>query len=1255
MNSQGVVFSLAKTRLCLLQIARKTNTPVKDLTIGDRHISVKANDNHTSLWMIVAFYQRQENNKEKFMSKAEALAFIKEKFFDIKRVYLSNAVDVTKCVIQIAGILKISVNDLTVCGKHLAAKAEDGLTSLGMIILFYRDNEIDLISGKCWIRKKRISHTEALAYIKEIFFQVKDRDSYLNDPAIVKMFVLQIARKLGLCVKDLSTIAEHRSTKADDNQTSLWMIIDHYMKKENNKEKNMSKAEALAYIKEKFFNINRVNVDLSDPETVKAFIIQIANKLGIPIMDLTTISEHQSTRADNDRTSLGMIITFYREQENNHEKYMSQVEALDYIKKTFFGIKDKDSYLNDPVIIKMLMEQIAKKIGIAVKDMKINLEHMSIKADDNRTSLQMILDHYRKMENNKEKLMTDAEALAYIKDKFFGISRELDRNDLLINEIEELGLTDAVSLIGHDPLRMKQYINVMYPEFSEEKLNDLVSAAFHGLRVGSKIRAFHKDYSIKLARPVRDHIIKSTGDDKFVLSGKVAPGTPFLQLLGPYYRKIVPNSDGTFSAVIPLPTKGAMNEFVLYGFDPVTKHKSAVIEVNVLHTGANLAAQEAFEALISSKKELLADVRKNPGRWQYLLKIMEQVYIRHFTYSVEDGFRILVEKIQGERSRLKKAILEAVLEKFRQVENISVPLNAGEHLYFFEKYCIYHILEAKKAGRKGIILANEPGMGKTMTVLSALAGSEAVIVAPNSVVTTWGEQASKFFSSPSIQIVEGPYVKRDEQLRNLRKRQVVVNVEFMRNMSPERIALLSRSGYGFIVIDESDYLGSKDSLQTEGTHMLRGAFKILMSATPFKKPGSLCHVLRFLSPNDPRFQKGTEFARAYQTNDVKNLNALHLLLNGLTIRFRKKDVFESYDPNIPLEEQSHRLPKQVYVGPKETGDFTLSPEQCSSILHLFTDYQSWCRAHRISGKISDEDREYVYFTEGYFSKKEALRQIMNDPIYFGRHIESPKHKKMDEIIGKELDGNGRKAIIFCRYRAQVEEYAKRYAKYGVCTYYGGVTKKSDKKEEKSDKNKVNSDGYMVGDDGKVIYYRTDGSGNYVFDGDHNFIPSNSREGRPLHALDRERLMFQNDPKKRVFIATYDVGSLGITLSAADVVISDDLASTYRDQFQSDDRAHRIDNERKKYNIKYYRLRAKYPKDFLERLKQIKQNLQDKYFSMGTYDEVQYDNLDTQKKIFHRILDGVGDEEELEKMTEAWMKDHMPFMFENGKKPEEPSK
>ncbi len=224
--------------------------------------------------------------------------------------------------------------------------------------------------------------------------------------------------------------------------------------------------------------------------------------------------------------------------------------------------------------------------------------------------------------------------------------------------------------------------------------------------------------------------------------------------------------------------------------------------------------------------------------------------------------------------------------------------------------------------------------------------------------------------------------------------------------------------------------------------------------------------------------------------------------------------------------------------------------------------------------------------------------------------------------------DNKKVLIFCRYKAQVEEYVKRYSQYGALAYYGDM--------------KQNAQGYKTDDHGNVEYYKVDSYGNYELDANKQFIKADKNTGVQMKALDYSRILFQNNPNNRVIVATYDAGAVGVTLTAADAVIYDDLAQRYRDEYQAGDRAHRIDNDRPKYDVRYYWLKAKYPQEFLNKLSE-----EDKrYFINGTYDDVQYNNILQQGRIFHRIADGIGDDSELNKIN-GIIKDKMPFLFEKG--------
>ncbi len=838
--------------------------------------------------------------------------------------------------------------------------------------------------------------------------------------------------------------------------------------------------------------------------------------------------------------------------------------------------------------------------------------------------------------------------------KFSAYYGETIRRDF-DEEIERLELAEAIALLGKDSLRLQQYVRLYYPELSLAEVDEVVATAIKGLRGDwsdeDKDEFPSQSYPQSLALPTFDknYSAKEIQTDQyfFEISGKVDPKkVEYIQVLGTSVRKIKVRQDGTFSAKIPLHIVGGMNELYVYAVNEKTEERSTAMDVRIQQTGTPVDPEEAFLALIGVKEEILEWIQKKPGELRFLLWSTELALLKHFTQDEVKGFQHVQELIQKEKSKAKKKILQTVLTEFEEIVETDYELKRGERLYFFQKYAIYKTRKIKESGEaQGVLNAMEQGLGKTVTALKSVQGEETVILTPNPVVSAWGEQEEKFFSEVNLTLLEGSYKKREEQLRHLETSQVVTNIEFTQGMTKERARLLSRPN-GVLVIDEADYLVN-DSDQTEGTEQIEAEFKILLSATPFKKVSQIGRVLNFLRPKDPRFESPRAFARAFPTNDPEAMKAAFLLLQEQMIRIRKRDVFEEYDPAIPPAEQKDKLPRKVEVKPEntETGQFYLTPEQSASILELFTDYQRWCQKHK--GKESQEDKSFHKYKEGYFSKKEALRQIMNDPRYIGVDQESPKHLAMDTIVRKELDGEGnqeRKMVIFARYRHEVEAYMERYKEYGARVYYGGLSQ--------------NSNGYRVDENKKMLYYEvdrwTDEKGKvrwkYKLDKNYQFL-SATREsgGMPIRALDYERILFQNDPKSRIIIASYDSGAVGVTFTAADVVVDDDLAETYRDQYQSDERAHRIDNLRKKYAVKYYRLQALYPEVFLQTLPA---EVRKDYFANGTWDQVQYQNLRRQGRIFHRVMDGVGSDEELEAMNTHFMREKLPALFANGQLPEE---
>ena len=166
-------------------------------------------------------------------------------------------------------------------------------------------------------------------------------------------------------------------------------------------------------------------------------------------------------------------------------------------------------------------------------------------------------------------------------------------------------------------------------------------------------------------------------------------------------------------------------------------------------------------------------------------------------------------------------------------------------------------------------------------------------------------------------------------------------------------------------------------------------------------------------------------------------------------------------------------------------------------------------------------------------------------------------------------------------------------------------------------------------------------------------PIEDPNGVPILELDYERIKFQNDDTCKILVTTYAAGAQGQTFTAGKTLVFDNLPQDYVEQYQTEDRAHRIDNRyNTHHDIKYYGMESKYSDSFLNEMKKryvqkidsgvFEEILDEKYakskelptayekfFKQGTIDHVHKLNLETQKTVFHLINDGIADENLLE--------------------------
>ncbi len=805
-------------------------------------------------------------------------------------------------------------------------------------------------------------------------------------------------------------------------------------------------------------------------------------------------------------------------------------------------------------------------------------------------------------------------------------------------KLEALNVEDAVALLAHQPSKLKAYLAIAHPELSPEEVDLLVGHSFK--RLHNRRTYDYSDFKNELEAPQVMQFPRRTADAAACVGG-LARGADCVLIEGDVStRRVKTAEDGTFAARIPLDI-GARNTLRIVPVNHDKKQVGPAAEVVILQTGEPDDIDALVALLGQMGTQAVDSIKTDPGRQEYVVRQTEQVLIRKFSGKFAKGKDYVAGLIAKTDSPAVRKVLRTVLSRFTKIDKMEHPnVKKGAPLYFFQKYCIAEIQRAMEEGKNGMVLANDPGLGKTRTALVAVNGDPATIITPNSVVSSWTEEAQRALLCPDLLVLQNMHSRqRKEALRETTAQHCVTNVEFLRAaQDDERYELLSNAET-IVIQDEAHGLLNLGSEQSKGARRLQHKFLLLLSATPAKDPKTLRRILHLLEPDDPRFSSDKAFAQAFPGNDPKALKTLSLLKQQYMIRFTKEDVLETMDPRLPISQQKHRLPKKEYVPEEQMGCFTLTDDQCEAMYELFLDFHQWTQDYdRYVPKDAIAHEDQLRGNSNALVKTHALRQTANNPSYVGSAEPDPKAAEMLRTVEAFL-AEGRKVVIFCQYNAQALKYAELLRAHCPSVYTGLTSKQ----------------GLRTGADEQPLRYRKNTHGAWVMDG--RGLPQEDPNGEPMSALDYERLAFQNAAERRVMISTYAAGSVGVTFTAGKATIFDDLPDDVVKEIQAEDRTHRIDHEHQTHHsVKYVRMVARYPESFLEKMKRVwvrkkpegsydevsnrriaeKEGLEtayDTFFAQGTYDEVRLAGLATQRTRFRLINDGIEDASELPEIAE----------------------
>lgn len=428
-------------------------------------------------------------------------------------------------------------------------------------------------------------------------------------------------------------------------------------------------------------------------------------------------------------------------------------------------------------------------------------------------------------------------------------------------------------------------------------------------------------------------------------------------------------------------------------------------------------------------------------------------------------------------------------------------------LFRHQKEGIAFLKKTKKA-----ILADEMGLGKTRQAIYA-AGQESdgttLVICPASLKINWEREVKMVYPDDNVYVVQsGP-----QQLIEWNHfAWIVVNYDMLEKYNDQLLDMIKKDEIETVILDEAHYIKGRDTIRAKiALKICEKAERVyLLTGTPvMNRPVELFNMLKAIG--HPLGKVKTVFVKRYCGGQMKCL----VMEIGTGKRF-------FIDPSRAYPYRAQKSKYRVFTFLDDTGATRLDElrEFTAEVMLRRKKEDVLDLPDKIIGtqivELTDEQwKEYDQAWEIYLDWLEkhpdADRDMENikgaqQLIELGKLKQICSRAKVGRLASDVMNAveQGEKVIIFSQYTATIHDIEFILAGYKDAP--GTVT--------------------LTGQDS-----------------------SESRQ----RAVDR----FQNDPNCKVFIANIKAGGVGITLTAASIVMFADMEWSPEIHNQAMDRAHRI--------------------------------------------------------------------------------------------------
>ena len=330
--------------------------------------------------------------------------------------------------------------------------------------------------------------------------------------------------------------------------------------------------------------------------------------------------------------------------------------------------------------------------------------------------------------------------------------------------------------------------------------------------------------------------------------------------------------------------------------------------------------------------------------------------------------------------------------------------------------------------RDAAALLDEQGLGKSRQLIDAVAQNiredvldGALIICPNTVKTTWGEEIEQHSSFRYAVFGSGRKARR-VAFRSLRAVFYVINYEAVAAELPSLRALLRFKRIA-LVLDESHRIKTPTARVTRAVHALRcdAAKRYIMTGTPVaNKPEDLWTQYFFLDDGVALGRSFDAFRRRFCTADggYTHVDELRERLASLSLRREKEGTV--------------RLPSKTVT----RVSVALMGEQLRMYEEMRNQLALWVRD--LSGA------EILARADNILTRLVRLAQLASNPALIdSRYRETPaKFAALDQLLPAYLREASDKVIIWTSFVGNIPALRERFAEFSPVRLHGEMDSRS---------------------------------------------------------------------------------------------------------------------------------------------------------------------------------------------------------------------